>query len=147
MKHNYFISIFVCIFLNVSAESSLLTVAERLNTFPETEQQQSIEKAAATYISSGNSQMLASLFFSAVELTLPDVRGSYSKAQTELLMKNFFSKHPPKSFSVINEGQSAGEKSKFVIGTYASESQNTFRVYYLIKEISGKNQITILKFE
>lgn len=112
-----------------------------------TDQQQSIDKTIQNAISSGNSNSLASFFFTTIELSIPGAQGSYSKAQAELLMKNFFSKYAPKSFSIINEGLSGGEKSRFVIGTYATEKGESFRVYYLIKEISGRQQLTILKFE
>lgn len=111
------------------------------------DQQQSTDRTIQNAISSGNSNTLASFFFTTIELSIPDAQGSYSKAQAELLMKNFFSKHSPKSFSIINEGLSGGEKSRFVIGTYATEKGESFRVYYLIKEISGRQQLTILKFE
>jgi hypothetical protein len=110
-------------------------------------QQQNIDKSIQQAILSGNSETLASYFYSTIDLTIPEVQGSYSKAQAELLMKNFFVKYPPKSFSIINEGISGSEKSRFAIGTYISTKGNSFRVYYLTKEMSGKNQLTILKFE
>jgi hypothetical protein len=109
--------------------------------------QVSVEKSIQNSITSGNSQALSAFFFSTIELSIPEAQGSYSKTHAELLMKNFFSKYPVQSFTIINEGQSGGEKSRFAIGTYTSSKSDTFRVYYLTKEISGKNQLTILKFE
>jgi len=107
----------------------------------------SVEKSIQQSIASGNSQLLATFFFSTIELTIPETQGSFSKSHAELLMKNFFSKYPVQSFTIINEGQSGGEKSRFAIGTYTTVKGDTYRVYYLTKEISGKNQLTILKFE
>ncbi len=109
--------------------------------------QQSIDKNIQQAITSGNSELLATYFYSTIDLSIPEVQGSYSKAQAELLMKNFFSKYPPRTFSIINEGISGGEKSRFAIGTYTSSKGDSFRVYYLTKEMAGKNQLTILKFE
>jgi hypothetical protein len=110
-------------------------------------QQQSPDKAVQNAISSGNCRTLSSFFFSSIELSLPETQGTFSKTQAELLMKNFFSKHPPAGLTIINEGQSGGEKSRFAIGTYTTTSGSSFRMYYLMKEISGTNQLTILKFE
>lgn len=109
--------------------------------------QQSIDKSIQSAISSGNSQQLASYFFSTIELSLPDAQGSFSKTQAELLIKTFFATYPPKSLTIINEGQSGGEKSRYAIGTYTSVNGKSFRVYYLTKEINGKQLLTILKFE
>lgn len=109
--------------------------------------QLSVEKLIQNSIASGNSQNLSDYFFSSIELSIPEAQGSYSKSHAELLMKNFFVKYPVQSFSVINEGQSGGEKSRFAIGTYTSSKGESFRVYFLTKEISGKSQLTILKFE
>jgi hypothetical protein len=108
---------------------------------------QAIEKSIHQAILAGNAQTLSSFFFNTIELTLPDAQGTYSKAQAELLMRNFFSKNPPQSLDILNEGQSGGEKSYFAIGTYVSQNGKSFRMYYLVKEMSGKNQLTILKFE
>lgn len=101
-------------------------------------QQQNIDKSIQQAILSGNAEALASYFYSTIDLTIPEVQGSYSKAQAEFLMKNFFSKHPAKSFSIINEGISGSEKSRFAIGTYTSTKGDSFRVYYLTKEMSEK---------
>lgn len=109
--------------------------------------QVSVEKSIQNSISAGNAQSLSAFFFSTIELSIPEAQGSYSKTHAELLMKNFFSKYPVQSFTIINEGQSGGEKSKYALGTYTSSKGSTFRVYFLTKEISGRNQLTILKFE
>lgn len=109
--------------------------------------QVSVEKSIQNSIAAGNSQGLSAFFFSTIELSIPEAQGSYSKTHAELLMKNFFSKYPVQSFSIINEGQSGSEKSRFALGTYTSSKGETFRVYFLTKEISGRNQLTILKFE
>jgi len=63
------------------------------------------------------------------------------------MIKNFFTTYPPINFTIINEGTSGSEKSKYTIGTYETKNNKTFRVYYLIKEISGNSYLTILKFE
>jgi len=156
MKNHKLIQLFAVILLMFS-NLTLFAFSEHPPVFAEVpgvndivdslDVQQSIDKSVQNAIASGNSTALAVHFFTSIELSIPDAQGSYSKAQAELLMKNFFSKYPPKSFTIINEGQSGGEKSRFAIGTYTTTKGDDFRVYYLIKEISGKNQLTILKFE
>jgi len=109
--------------------------------------QQNFDKEIINAISTANTQLLSKYFFTNIELSLPSVQGSYSKTQAEFIIKNFFNNNPPASFSIINEGLSGGEKSRFFLGNYVSTNGNKYRVYYLCKEIAGKNVITILKFE
>ena len=46
---------------------------------------------------SGNYKTIANYFNSSVELNIPGADGLYSKAQAELLMKEFFTKNTPKN--------------------------------------------------
>ena len=96
-------------------------------------------------INAGNVGQLAKYFNSTIELTIPDHEGTFSKVQAELMVKDFFSKYPPKSFTVNNQGTSKGG-SYYTIGTLVTE-KGSFRTYYLIKNISGENYIQQLQFE
>ena len=96
-------------------------------------------------IKTGNSKELAKYFNTTIELTVPEHEGNFSKVQAELLVKNFFIKYPPKSFTVNNKGKSRGGSS-YTIGTLVT-GNGTFRTYYLIKNISGANCIQQLLFE
>ena len=99
----------------------------------------------AAAIKAGNSKELAAFFGSTVEIILPGSDGAYSKAQAEMIMKNFFSKTPPLSFTVNQKGNSAGG-AQFIIGTYKSKSE-TLNVYILMKPVSNQLMIQQIHFE
>jgi hypothetical protein len=109
--------------------------------------EQLIKENINNYIKTGNSDKLSDYFFSTIEINLPNTKGSFSKAQAKQMIKNFFTTYPPLTFTIINEGTSGNEKSNYTIGTYETKNNKKFRVYYLIKEISGNSYLTILKFE
>ena len=96
-------------------------------------------------IKTGNSKELAKHFSATIELTVPEHEGNFSKVQAELLVKNFFVKYSPKTFTVNNKGKSRSGSS-YTIGTLVT-GNGTFRIYYLIKNISGVNCIQQLLFE
>jgi len=96
-------------------------------------------------IKAGNSAELAKSFSPSLEIMLPESDGAFSKAQAEMIMKNFFAKYPPVSFVVNQKGNSAGG-AQFIIGTYKSKSE-TLNVYILLKPVSNQLMIQQLKFE
>lgn len=63
----------------------------------------------------------------------------YDKAEAKQVVKKFFSQHPPKSFSLIHQGTSKGEDSKYFIGNLNAGS-GTYRVYVYLK-LSGKQMV------
>jgi hypothetical protein len=104
-----------------------------------------ITSAVAAAIRSGDANRLASFFSASIDLTAPGVDGTYSKSQAEMIVKNFFSKYPPQSFTIKQQG-SSGEGSKFAIGLLSTTSGD-FRTYFLIKTSGGQQLIHQLQFE
>jgi hypothetical protein len=96
-------------------------------------------------IKAGNSGELAKYFAPTVELILPGSEGAFSKAQTEMIMKNFFIKSAPVSFVVNQKGNSAGG-AQFIIGTYKTKGE-ALNVYILLKPISNLLLIQQMHFE
>jgi len=94
----------------------------------------------------GNAKDLASYFHTNIELIVLEKDGTYSKAQAEIIMKDFFTKNPPKEFS-INHNGSSKDSSAFYIGSYKTASNNNYRIYFLIKSISGKFLIQQLQIQ
>lgn len=103
-----------------------------------------IESVAAAF-RTGNSKELARYFSSSVEITLPEKDGTFSKVQAEMVMKDFFTKNPPASFSINQQGSSSGG-SQFMIGSYKS-SGKVFRTYVLFKPVSGQLFIQQIEIE
>ncbi|MFO7878776.1 MAG: DUF4783 domain-containing protein [Bacteroidota bacterium] len=78
----------------------------------------------------GNVENLSDYFNESVELILMDEEGIYSKAQATQILKDFFNKNRPESFSVLHQGGS--EKVKYAIGTLETKS-GKYRINFLVK--------------
>lgn len=86
---------------------------------------------------------LVKTFAQSLDINLEGNINTYSKAQSEFALKEFFKKHPVNDFSIVHTGSSKGGL-QFAIGRYlsASESYNVLiRVRqvgdtYLVHEIS-----------
>ncbi len=96
-------------------------------------------------IKTGNASALAANFEGNVEITIKEVANSYSKAQAEMVLKNFFAAHQPKSFSVAHQGTSP-EGSKYFIGNLSTSSGN-YRAYVYAKTSGSKLVIQEIRFE
>jgi hypothetical protein len=98
----------------------------------------------ANVIRSGDAKSVARYFSSSVDLTLIGQEDVYSKAQAEQILKAFFNKNTPRSFSIIHRGESK-DGSKYAIGNLATSNGN-YRVYYYFKVASGSVYIQELRF-
>jgi hypothetical protein len=99
----------------------------------------------ANAIKSGDAVSLARYFEGNVEIGLKDAQNSYSKSQAEVVLKNFFSTHSPKSFAIAHQGTSP-EGSKYFIGNLVT-SAGTYRTYVYAKQVGGVFQIQEIRFE
>lgn len=97
-------------------------------------------------IREGNSASLASMFHTTVDLELGDTDGNYSKSQAEIILKDFFTKNPVKSYTIKHQG-SSDDGSKYIIGLYLSTGNLEFRVYVLLKKQEEGLRINQLQFE
>jgi len=104
-----------------------------------------IAEDIATAIKTGNAKDLAKNFSQTVEIRIPGSDGAFSKAQAEMILKDFFAKSPPISFVVNQKGNSAGG-AQFIIGTYKNKAQS-LNVYILLKPNANQMQIQQLHFE
>lgn len=96
-------------------------------------------------IQESDAKSLSACFNITIELRLPDNENTYSASQAEMIMKDFFKKYPPDSFTVIQKG-TTDSISKFAIGNYLSGSRQ-YQVY--IDMCKGKERYLIhkIKFE
>jgi hypothetical protein len=96
-------------------------------------------------LKSGNASALAAAFQGNVEITIKDAGNSYSKNQAEMVLKNFFATHQPKSFSVAHQGTSP-EGSKYFIGNLSTSTGN-YRTYVYAKTAGAALVIQEIRFE
>ena len=79
-------------------------------------------------------------------MTILEQENVYSKAQAELVVKDFFEKNRPKTFTIIHKGSSP-EKTQYAIGNLVTANGRTFRVSFYIKNTQGKNLLQELRIE
>ena len=99
----------------------------------------------ASAVRTGNSKELSKYFTDNIELKILDVEEIYSKAQAELIIKEFFSKHPVKSYTVAHKSAAKNE-SLFAIGTLET-TNGKFRIYFLLKKTADKSLIQQFRIE
>jgi hypothetical protein len=92
----------------------------------------------------GNANELSRYFDNMIQITLFDQSNSYSKAQATMILKDFFSKNPVKSFQIIHEG---GQDSRFGIGRMVT-ANGTYRITFFLRQ-HGPDQYVLqeIRFE
>ena len=100
----------------------------------------------AALIRSGNASQLSNYFSNNVDLTVLGKEEMYSKAQAEQILRNFFSKNPPRSFN-LKHHSSNPTAAQYGIGTYINTSNARFRIYFLIKKIGNQSFIQQFSIE
>lgn len=94
---------------------------------------------------SGNSGELAKSFDENIELTLPDKSDNYSKAQAQVILKDFFANNGVKGFELKHKGDSPGG-GHFCIGTMQTNS-GSFRTNVFMKIKNGKEVVKEIRFQ
>jgi hypothetical protein len=106
-------------------------------------QQGSIDEVIVA-LRSGNSGDLSKYFDENIELTLPDKSDSYSKAQAQLIVKDFFKNNGVKGFELKHKGD--GPDGHFCIGTLQTNSGN-FRTNVFMKMKNNKEVVREIRFQ
>lgn len=102
---------------------SLIFMIAAIMSIPFDEIEKAFEKSDA--------EKIMSLGKSKVLISIDGAEGVYSKSQGTQVLKNFFKKHPPKSFNFDFKGKESGATS-FAVGKYFSD--NVFRVSIKLKK-------------
>ncbi len=92
----------------------------------------------------GNSTELSKYFDDNVDLTLPDKSDNYSKAQAQLIVKDFFSNNGVKGFNLEHKGESPG--GHYCIGTLQTNA-GKFRTNVFMKTKNGKEVVKEIRFQ
>ncbi|MEP7233188.1 MAG: DUF4783 domain-containing protein [Ginsengibacter sp.] len=95
-------------------------------------------------IKRGNAAEVSRFFDNTVEITFPGKSNSYSKSQAELVLRDFFSKNPAKSFQVIHKSENEG--SQYCIGNLET-ANGIFRTTIYMKQRGDKQVVQELRFE
>ena len=98
-------------------------------------------------LQTGDARELAKSFADNVEITIIDDEQNYSKAQAELVIRDFFAKNVPSSFALMHKGNSTKDAhSQYGIGVLVT-STGTFRTLIYIKLKGANYYIQEIRFE
>jgi hypothetical protein len=93
---------------------------------------------------SGNATELSRYFDDNVEVALPVKSDSYSKAQAQMILKDFFANNYVRGFELKHKGDSPG--GHYCIGTLQTKSGN-FRAHIFMKSKGDKELVKELRFQ
>ena len=91
----------------------------------------------------GDADGLSKYFDDNVELTLPVKSDSYSKAQAQVILKDFFVNNGVKGFELKHKGDSPG--GHYCIGTLQTKS-GSFRAHVFMKAKGSKEVVKEIRF-
>lgn len=95
-------------------------------------------------IKAGSAKELAKYLNASVDVTIDGKPETYSRAQAEFVLRDFFKVNPPSEFNIIHQGQSKGGQP-FAIGQYKSGA-NTFRVWMKIRVAGNQSFVQEISF-
>ncbi|HNR18909.1 MAG TPA: DUF4783 domain-containing protein [Bacteroidia bacterium] len=107
---------------------------------------QGIFEDVSNAIRNGDAKGIARYFNGNVDLTIINQEDVYSKAQAEMVLRDFFLKNSVKSFTVVHNGVSK-EGDKYVIGTMATSQGVNYRTYFYVKKTGNISFIQEMRFE
>jgi hypothetical protein len=95
-------------------------------------------------IKTGNAKEVTKFFNGSVDMNLNGEASTYSKAQAEFVLRDFFKKFPASDFRIQHTGSSKGGL-QFALGKYLSNADN-FDVVIRVKEVGGAYLIHEINF-
>jgi len=95
-------------------------------------------------IKAGSAKELSKFLNQNVDVMIDEQLQTYSKAQAEFVLRDFFKEHPPAEFNIIHHGSSKGGQP-FAIGLYKSGTE-TYRVFMKIKNDGGQQLVHEIRF-
>ncbi len=97
-------------------------------------------------IERGNARDMAKFFGTNVDLSMPRAEGTFSKSQSEIILRDFFGRNSPATFTVSRQG-SMRDGSVYVIGRMTTTEGQAYRCYFLLKNISRNFFLHHIQFE
>jgi Domain of unknown function (DUF4783) len=107
------------------------------------DQQSSIDGVIGA-LKSGSASELSKFFDDNIEITLPVKSDSYSKAQAQVIVNDFFANNGVKGFELKHKGDSPG--GHYCIGTLQTKSGN-FRAHVFMKSKGNKEVVKEIRFQ
>lgn len=102
-------------------------------------------KQVETAIRAGDAEALAAHFHTTVEVTIGENDNVYQAAQAKFVLKDFFQKHSPRSFSILHKGNTAD--TYYAVGAYVSSSGTNYDTNIFLKKVGARYVIEQIRFE
>ena len=97
-----------------------------------------------TDLQTPNAVQLAKWFNEDVEVGIDGEKASYPRDQAEIVVNDYFRKHPGKGFTILHQA-SDNDQMKYLVGRYYA-NDGPVKVYILMSKEHGKFQISLLDF-
>lgn len=124
----------------------LLALLSCFFVFSDTEaQQKDVIDTLSSYVKSSNSRDLSEYFSSVIELSILTEEDEYSKAQAELILRNFFSKNKPVSVKIIHR-LSSNPNYRFAVLSLLTNTDK-FRISISLSSSGDKFLIKEIRIE
>ena len=95
-------------------------------------------------LKTGNAKEVAKFFNASVDMDVEGTTDTYSKAQAEFVLRDFFKKHPPTEFNIVHTGASK-QGQPYAIGRLISNGES-YSVLLRVKKIENINLIHEINF-
>jgi hypothetical protein len=95
-------------------------------------------------LKSGNANQLSRYFDTRVDITLPEKSDNYSRAQAEMIIRDFFSNNSVQNFEIKYKGDNNG--SRFCIGTLKTRNGD-YRTRLYMKQRDNRQVLQEIAFQ
>ena len=95
-------------------------------------------------IKGNDAAALVKTFAPSLDLNLEGNTSTYSKVQSEFVLKDFFKKHPVNDFSIVHTGSSKGGL-QFAIGRYVSGA-DSYSVLIRVRQVGEEYLVHEISF-
>lgn len=130
------------IFMKAILASLLISSIIMMSSFA---QRGTIDEVIGT-LRTGDAVGLSKYFDDNIELTLPVKSDSYSKAQAQVILKDFFVNNGVKGFELKHKGDGPSGQGQYCIGTLQTKSGN-FRATVYMKAKGNKEVVNQIRFQ
>jgi len=95
-------------------------------------------------VKAGSAKEAVKTFNQSLDINLEGEINTYSKAQSEFVLRDFFKKHPPTDFTIVHTGSSKGGL-QYAIGNYKSNAE-TYNVLIRVKQAGNAYLVHEISF-
>jgi hypothetical protein len=96
-------------------------------------------------IRSGNATAVSRYFDNNVAITISNNQSVYSKAQAEIVLKDFFTRNQVRDFTV-KQGGPSGENAQYAVGVLTT-SNGIYQIYLIMKLKDNAYVLREIRFE